>query len=285
MYIVLGGTVHVGVELTNALLARGGTVTVISRNPEKARALEVPGARHCIADARDFNTLRRAYRHGERLYLLNPPADPSQDTQALERETVGNMVSALEGSGIKKVVAHSTFGAQPGDLMGDLNVLYEMEQALQRNGIPTSVLRAAYYMSNWEMALGSAKEEGVVRTFFPADLRIPMVAPQDLGRVGAMLLTAPVEQAECVHVEGPTRYSSAEVAAAFSSALDRDVRLEVIPEKDWIAVFQSLGFSDRAAVSYANMTRTVCEDNFVPESTTLHGAISLEQYIRELVAR
>lgn len=284
MYVVLGGTGHVGAALTDALLERGEIVTVVSRDPAKARALEERGARHVIADAREPDQLSRAYQYGERLFILNPPADPSQDTQALERETVANVVAALEGSPIKKVVAHSTFGARAGDLMGDLNVLYEMEKALERSGIPTSINRAAYYMSNWEMALTSAKEEGVVRTFFPADLKIPMVAPQDVGRAAAKLITAPVEHSECVHVEGPMRYSSTEVAAAFAAALGRDVRLEVVPERDWTAAFKSLGFSDRAALSYANMTRIVCDGDFAPESTTLHGEISLEEYIAELVA-
>jgi hypothetical protein len=44
------------------------------------------------------------------LFMLNPPADPSTDTQAHERQTVANMLRALQGSGIKKVVAQSTRG-------------------------------------------------------------------------------------------------------------------------------------------------------------------------------
>jgi hypothetical protein len=35
------------------------------------------------------------------------------------------MLRALANSGITKVVAESTFGARPGDLIGDLNVLYD----------------------------------------------------------------------------------------------------------------------------------------------------------------
>ena len=212
--------------------------------------------------------------------MLNPSADPSTDTQARERETVSSMLRALEGSGIKKVVAHSTFGARPGELMGDLNVLYEMEQGLKRTGIPTSVLRAAYYMSNWDSALAMAKDDGILKTFFPVDLKIPMVAPHDLGVVAADLLMAPIEQSKCVYVEGPDRYSSADVAAAFATAIGRDVKAQTIPERDWIEAFKSFGFSERAATSYANMTRAVCEDEFHPIDSTLHGKTSLTEFIR-----
>lgn len=280
MYIVLGGTGHAGSALVETLLSRGEQVTLVARDRAKASGLEARGARVAIADIHDVDALRQVYRQGERLYMLNPPADPSTDTQAQERATVSSMLRALEGSGIRKVVAHSTSGARPGELMGDLNVLYEMEEGLKRTGIPTSVLRATYYMSNWDSALAAARDEGVLRTFFPADLKIPMVAPHDLGGVAADLLIAPIEQRECVCVEGPARYSSADVAAAFAVALGRDVKVQTIPERDWVDAFKGLGFSDRAAISYANMTRAVCEEEFPPASNTVHGKTSLTEYVR-----
>ena len=283
MHVILGGTGHVGSAVTEALLSRGEAVTVVAHHRDKARSLEKRGAHIEAADVRDTDALRRVYRRGERLFMLNPPADTATDTQAQERETVASMLRALGNSGITKVVAESAFGARPGDLLGDLNVLYEMEQGLERSGVPVSVIRAAYYMSNWESALASAKEEGILRTFFPADLKIPMVAPRDLGEVAARLLTAPVEQTERVYVEGPVRYSSADVARAFSAALSRGIKVEAIPESAWIPAYKSLGFSERAATSYANMTRTVCEEDFPPVGSTLHGKVSLDEYIRELV--
>jgi uncharacterized protein YbjT (DUF2867 family) len=250
MHIVLGGTGHVGSALVDALLARGEPVTMVVRDRSKARPFEARGAHVEVADVHDFDALKRAYRSGDRLFMLNPPADPSTDTQAQERETVANMLRALRGSAIKKVVAESTFGARPGELIGDLNVLYEMEQGLERSGIPLSVM---------------------------------MVAPKDLGHVAAKLMTAPVEHTEHVLVEGPERYSSADVAAAYAGALQREVKAEVIRERDWLDTFKALGFSDRAAMSYANMTRTLFENDFPSVDETLHGKVSLDQYIRDQV--
>jgi uncharacterized protein YbjT (DUF2867 family) len=62
----------------------------------------------------------------------------------------------LDGSGLEKIVAQSTYGAQPGEGKGDLNVLYDLEQALAAQPISVSVIRAAYYMSNWDAALKTA---------------------------------------------------------------------------------------------------------------------------------
>ncbi|WP_245316357.1 hypothetical protein [Mesorhizobium wenxiniae] len=141
---------------------------------------------------------RQVFRQGERLFLLNPPADPSTDTDVEERKTVAAITAALEGSGLRKIVAQSNYGARPGDRCGDLNILYELEQQLRAQPIPASIIRAAYYMSNWDSA-----GDGVVNTLFPADFRLPMVAPDDLGRAAAPLLKEPIEQTGIHYIEGP----------------------------------------------------------------------------------
>lgn len=55
-----------------------------------------------------------------------------------------SILTALDGSGIGKVVAQSTYGAQPGADIGDLGVLHEMEEALAAASVPSTVVRGAY---------------------------------------------------------------------------------------------------------------------------------------------
>ena len=64
-----------------------------------------------VADVHDVEAMREVFRRGKRLFLLNPPADPSIDTDAVERETARCLLAALEGSGLEKVVAELTYGA------------------------------------------------------------------------------------------------------------------------------------------------------------------------------
>ena len=53
----------------------------------------------------------------------------------------------------------------------------------------------------------------------PAELKMPMVAPEDLGNVATRLLMEPVDQTGIHHVEEPERYSAADVAAALAKAV------------------------------------------------------------------
>jgi len=98
------------------------------------------------------------------------------------------------------------------------------------------------------------RENGILRSFFPADFLLPMVSPLDLGEAAARRLTEPVTAVGTYYVEGPERYSARDVADAFAEALDRPVQVEVVPRDQWEAAYRKLGFSEAAAHSYARMT-------------------------------
>lgn len=284
MYIVMGGTGHVGSAVAATLLSRGESVTILTRDAHRAGAWRARGAKITGVNVDDVASLRAAFRCGKRAFLLNPPADTAGDTDAIERRTVRNILSALEGSALEKVVAQSTGGAQAGNRIGDLNVLWELEEGLRRQSIPAAINRAAYYMSNWDGLLDPARSTGKLPTMFAADLAIPMVAPRDAGTIAAERLLSSLEDTGIRYVEGPRRYTSADVANAFSKALGRAVQVDVTPRTQWKASFLHLGFSAAAAESYARMTEVSVDGAFndMPKDS-LRGATTLEAYIRDLV--
>jgi uncharacterized protein YbjT (DUF2867 family) len=285
MHIILGGTGHVGSALSEALIERGEPVTIVTHDPSKAHDWQQKGLQVAVADVHDVDALRRVFRQGKRLFLLNPPADPSTDTDAEERKSLASILAALDGSGLEKVVAESTYGAQPADRSGDLGILYEMEQALEAQPIPASIIRAAYYMSNWDASLKTARKEGVVHTLYPANFELPMVAPRDIGQVAARLMTEPVERTGLHYVEGPELYSSSDVAAAFAAALQRPVEAVVTARERWTQAFKAMGFSDAAADSYANMTAITLEKGYSLPDAPVRGDTSLQNYVMELVRK
>ena len=285
MYIIMGGTGHVGAATARALLARGAEVTILTRSAARAAHWRTLGADIVQANVKDVASLRAAFRRGRRAFLLNPPADTRSDTDAVERHTVANILAALEGSGLEKVVAESTAGAQPGSHIGDLNVLWELEEGLRAQALAAAVNRAAYYMSNWDGLLETVRNTGVLPSLFPADLAIPMVAPKDLGEVAAdRLMSAPDDQG-VRYVEGPRRYTPSDVARAFAQALDQPVEVHVVPRAEWRQAFVRQGFSETAAASYARMTEVSVDGGFDLSDTPLRGSSTLEAYIRSLVVQ
>ena len=283
MNIILGGTGHVGAATAAALLERGEAVTIVTRDAGKAQHWQDLGVTVAEADVTDSDALRTVLQTGKRAFLLNPPGDPSGDTEAAEIRSIEAILAALDGSGLEKIVAQSTYGAQPGSAIADLGTLHHFEQGLANQPIPTSIQRGAYYMSNFAMNLDAARDEGIVQSMFPADFVLPMVAPADLGEAAAMQLTQPVDKTGLHHVEGPRRYSIAEVAEAFGEALDRPVRVVTTPREQWEEAFAAMGFSPAAAHSYAGMTSLTLDGDFPPEETVWKGMVTIEAYVGELV--
>ncbi|MDX0426761.1 NmrA family NAD(P)-binding protein [Sinorhizobium medicae] len=285
MHIIMGGTGHVGSATAANLLKRGEAVAILTRHADRAGEWRARGAEIIEANAEDVPSLCAAFRRGRRAFLLNPPADTTKDTDTVERRTAANILAALEGSGLEKVVAASTGGAQPGNRIGDLNVLWELEEGLRRQSIPAAINRGAYYMSNWDGLLDVVRRDGVLPTMFPEDTVIPMVAPRDLGEAAAERLLSSVNDVGVWYVEGPERYSPRDVARAFSLALDQPVRLAITPRDQWKQAFLCLGFSEPAAASYTRMTEVSVDSGFDLTDDPWCGSTSLDSYIRELVAR
>lgn len=149
MYIVMGATGNVGGAVAETLLGKGEHVAIITRRPEGAGIWREKGAVVLEADINDVDSLRTAFREGRRAFLLNPSASPEGDADAEERRTIANILAALEGSSLEKVVAASTYGARPGEPAGDLTTLWALEEGLRGQAIPAAINRGAYYMTNW----------------------------------------------------------------------------------------------------------------------------------------
>lgn len=278
MFVILGGTGQVGSVTARALLNAGQDVTVVTRNEAHGADLKAAGAKVAVADIRNTDAMREVFQTGRRAFLLNPPADPSGDTDAEERANVTAILSALDGSGLEKVVAASTYGAFEGERCGDLTVLHGFEQALLDQPIPVAINRGAYYMSNWAGMAQTAQESGILPSFFPAELSLPMVAPADLGEAAARRLMTGTDDTGIEHVEGPARYTARDVAVAFAAAMGRSVEVQEIPPEALEDTFLQFGFSKEAAASYACMTRRVIDGKTDTAAAPRKGATSLEAY-------
>jgi uncharacterized protein YbjT (DUF2867 family) len=139
-------------------------------------------------------------------------------------------------------------------------------------------------MSNWVEMLDTVRHRGKLPSFFPADLVIPMVAPDDLGEVAAQRLLEPADRTDTIDVEGPRRYTPRDVADAFARALGRPVDVEVIPRHAWEQTYRQLGFSPEAARSYVCMTGTVLDEQDDWPDTPVRGPTTLDDFIRGTVA-
>ena len=108
-----------------------------------------------------------------------------------------------------------------------------------------------------------------------------MVSPVDIAKAATSRILSKSDDVGIRYVEGPRRYTFDDVAAAFSTALGRPVRLETTPRDKWEESFRAVGFSPESARAYARMTAATVDGPHLP-ADPLRGDVALLDHIRIL---
>jgi NAD(P)H dehydrogenase (quinone) len=184
--------------------------------------------------------LTDAFAGTDGVFLMTPPNfDPEPGFPDTRTNAVA-IEAAIRAARPGKVIFLSTVGAQVAE-PNLLNNAKLTEAMLRGASVPVALLRAAWFMENaaWDV---EAARAGVVPSFLqPLDHPIPMVATADIGRTAAALLQESWTGVRLVELEGPRRYSAADIGRAFAAALDHEVRMEPVPRETWEHLFRSQG--------------------------------------------
>jgi uncharacterized protein YbjT (DUF2867 family) len=244
MYAITGITGKVGGAVAQSLLEMKLPVRAVLRDAAKAKAWAQRGCEIALADVTDVAALTKAFSGTEGVFVLIPPMFDPTPAFTEARGVFAAIKSALQGSLPERIVCLSAIGAQASQ-PNLLNQLGLMEQTLGTLSIPTSFVRAAWFMENYALDVSSARDEGLIYSFLqPLDKAIPMVATADIGPVVAGLLQESWKGTRTIELEGPQQVSPIKAAAAFSKILERPVRAQAVPRSQWEAIFRSHGMKN-----------------------------------------
>ncbi|PWV48913.1 NmrA family NAD(P)-binding protein [Chitinophaga sp. S165] len=257
MHVILGASGQVGSGVVTHLIENGESVKGIVRDEKKAAVLEKSGAAVAIADANDLPSLVAAFQDCSTLFALTPESGHERNVIGQTKDILENYRKALANSPIKKVVGLSSMGASHETGTGNLVMSYLLEHAFTGMPVKQIFVRPAYYFSNWMMYLGTVMEKGILPTFFPVDLAIPMISPEEVSAFVANVIQTEEEDGKIFELTGPAAYSSKDVAKAFSDALGKEVTAEQIPKEQWDSTLREIGFTPDAVKNFIEMTDAV----------------------------
>jgi NAD(P)H dehydrogenase (quinone) len=246
MYAVMGVTGQVGGATARSLLGKGAGVRAVARDASKTAAWVARGCEPAVADLAEPNALAEAFRGADAAFVMVPSMfDPSPGfPEALK--AIAALRDALDSGRPGRVVVLSTIGAQ----VETPNLLYQLhllEEGLGTLPLPITFLRPAWFMENTSWDIAPARESGVAPSFLqPLDQKFPMIATQDIGQVAAELLVESWTGKRVVEIEGPSRISPNEIAAALTQALNRNVRMQAVARDTWEPLFLSQGMKNPA---------------------------------------
>ncbi len=240
MYAVMGITGKVGGAVARELLAAGKPVRAVLRDPRKAQ----PGWDIAKADINDAAALAKAFDGTEAVFILAPPVFDPKPGYPEAQAVADSVAAALRAAKPDRVVYLSTIGADASEdnLLSQHTII---EAALKSLSLPLTFLRPGWFLDNalWDVA--PARDTGRFAAFLqPLDRAIAMVATEDVGRLAAQLLQESWNGQRIVELEGPSRVSSNDLAAAFAQALGHPVRAEPVPPERWEGLFREQGMQN-----------------------------------------
>ena len=287
MFAVAGVTGHTGSAAARRLLETGQPLRVIVRKPEQGAAWAAQGAEVAVASLDDAESLGEALKGIEAAYLLLPPQYTHPRVLEAQAATADAIAQAVRTSGAGRVVFLSSLGAERESGTGPVRALHYAEEQLKTTGVPITFLRAAYFIENWAPVLPVAREQGVLPTFLPADLRMPMTATADIGRIAAEALMRPHDGVRVIEIEGPEPASPREVAQAISKCLGKPVMPVEAPLDAVVPTFTGFGLSNDAASLFREMYEGLTAGRMGPvgpPAERARGTISVEEALAPLLA-
>jgi uncharacterized protein YbjT (DUF2867 family) len=222
---VIGASGRQGGAQVRQLLKAGFAVKALSRSADPFHGKQTPaGVEVVAADLYDEISLVRAFQGAEAVFHTNPLR--ARNDRAL---LVGAVGRAAKSAGVKRVVWNtaSWIPDRPGDPFTYGSNTAGIN-ALWRTGVGGTVFGSVLFMdnllTNW--ARPFIVNEG--RYVYPhhPDLAANWICLDDVARIMIHALDRPDMEGAWMNIGGPQRLKGAQVAAALSEALKREIRYE-----------------------------------------------------------
>ncbi|MDV4152289.1 NmrA family NAD(P)-binding protein [Clostridium sp. AL.422] len=259
MNIILGSTGQIGSMLVQNLLEKGEKVRAVVRDEVKAENLKKIGAEVVTADYFDVDALKKAFNGGKTVFLLTPENPESNNFLIDTKKIIDNYRDAILSSSITKIVGLSSMGAHNKDNTGNLMASYMLENAFLDLDIKQVFVRPAYYFSNWIGYIDLIKEYGILPTFFPINMSLPMISPIDVSKFLSDVIVNEEYKERVYEITGPKAYSPLEIAEIFEKTLNKEVNLQLILPEEWEKTLLESGFTKDSAENLILMTKATID--------------------------
>lgn len=221
MYLITGATGNIGSALIGQLVEAGKDVRALVRSASRAEQLPA-GVDVAIGDLADADSMTAALRGTDAVFYLQATGGPEQPEI---------LVSAARAAGVARVVTLSSVGAilRPNPIIGA--GLRTREEVFKDSGLEVTYLRPNGLMSNALWWVDSITGQGqVVDSYGPG--RVPVVDPEDIARVAAVVLEQNGHAGHGYVLNGPEALTTREQTEILSEVLDRTIEfVDVTPEQ------------------------------------------------------
>lgn len=291
MNVILTGSLgHIGKPLTEELVRKGYTVTVISSKPEKQKDIEALGATAAIGSIEDVPFLTTTFTGADVVYCMIPPNYFHETDQTTYFSRIGtNYAKAIQQADVKRLIHLSSFGAHLDKGTGMILGAYQVERILNTlSNVAITHMRPTYFYYNLYGFLDRIKTTGTIAANYGGDDTIVLVSPTDI----AMAISEEI-QAQPTHRK--IRYVASdhctgdEIASILGSAIGKpDLQWHIITDQQMQEGLEAAGIPKETAATLVEMyaclhSGALAEDYYLNQPATL-GKVKLTDFAKEFAA-
>ncbi|HTN46316.1 MAG TPA: NmrA family NAD(P)-binding protein [Flavipsychrobacter sp.] len=292
MNIVITGSLgHISKPLTQEIVQKGHSVTVISSKTERIKEIEAIGATAAIGSVLDAAFLTDIFKKADMVYLMEPPAnffDHSVNMEVHWMNIAMSYVQAVQQSGVTRIIHLSSIGAHTDKGVGMLAAHYHVENTLKQLPANVSIkfMRPVGFYYNMLAFIPAIRNAGTILQNYGGDEKEPWVSPLDIAAVIAAEMEKPFE-GHIVRYIASDEVSPNEVANKLGKAIGKpDLEWRVIPDEQFLQNLVNAGFHPQAAKGLTAMNagrRNQLYDDYNQNKPVL-GEVKLDDFAKEFAA-
>lgn len=263
MNIVLTGSIsNIGKPLTQELVKRGHTVTVISSSAERKNDIETLGAKAAIGSMLDTDFLAKTFKGADIVYLMETMdaaggdmVDKDADPISVINTIGNNYRQAVEQSGVKHIVHLSSIGAHLKEGNGFLIFHFNVENILKQlpQYVIIKTIRPVGFYTNMMSFIDTIKSQGAIISNYGGDAKEPWVSPSDIAEVIADEMDEPFK-GRTVRYVASDEISPDEIANVLGEAIGKpDLKWKVISNEQLLNNWLNIGMNEKIAKGFIEM--------------------------------
>ncbi|EPG66695.1 NmrA family NAD(P)-binding protein [Leptospira wolffii] len=258
--IITGSLGHISRPLTETLVHKGHSVTVVSSKQERKKEIEALGAIPAIGRMEDAEFLTNIFQGADIVYAMEAVGyenffDPNFDLTEAAIRIATNYKKAIQSSGVKKLIHLSSIGAHTDSGNGILAFHYEAEKIL--SALPEDVnikfMRPVGFYYNMFAFLQTIKAQGKIISNYGGDEREPWVSTLDIAEAIAEEIESPFHGRSIRYIASD-EVSPNELAEILGGAIGKpDLKWLVISDQESLDGMVRAGMNPKTARGYMEM--------------------------------
>lgn len=258
--VVTGSLGNISKPLTEMLIKKGHKVTVISSSNDRKAAIEALGAKAAVGTMEDVAFLTKTFTGADAVYVMATLGnasffDPNVNVVEDMTQLGHNYKTAIEQSGVKKVIELSAIGAHKKSGSGNLVFHYNIENILKElpSDVSIKVMRPSGFFINLLRSVQTVKDKDVIISNYGGNNKEPWVSPIDIATVIADEMEKPFE-GRTVRYIASDEVSPNEIAKVLGNAIGKpDLKWHAITDKEMLDGMIAIGMNQDSARGLVEM--------------------------------